>query len=115
MKIENNRQFHFFLDIPKATISTESKVYFGSTTQIRSKVSSTLPLSKYKWQKSVDGNVFHFINFNEIKRHKTELMIPSTTFDDIRHYRLLVWNILGGCVSNTVYLNVIGSMFSHVM
>lgn len=111
----------FFPDIPKVTISTDSKVYLGSTTQIRSKVSSTLPLSKYEWQKSVDGNVFQCIDINELKYRGTDglknplLVISNTTSDDILYYRLSVWNIIGGCVSNTVYLNVIGSMFSHVM
>lgn len=41
-------------------------------------------------------------------------MIENTTFDDILYYRLLVWNIIGDCVSNTLYLNVTGSMCSHV-
>lgn len=111
----------FFPDIPKATISTASKVYLGSTTQISSKVSSTLPLSKYKWQKGFDGNEFQCIGINEGKFYETDglqnpfLFIPNTTSDDILYYRLLVTNIIGGCVSNTVFLNVIGSMFIHVM
>lgn len=114
---------YFFPGIPKATISTESKVYLGFTAQIRSKVSSNLPLSKYKWQKSVDGNAFEYIDNNEripVYNGTGQLMNPSllirnTTFDDILYYRLLVWNRIGGCVSNTVYLNVTGSMFSQVI
>lgn len=111
----------FFLDIPKATISTESKVYLGSTAQIRSEISSTLLPNKHEWQKSFDGNEFHCIDINERKYHGTDglknplLVISNTTFDDILYYRLLVWNIIGGCDSNTVYLNVIGSMLTHVM
>eukprot|EP00105_Crassostrea_gigas_P015056 XP_011431935.1 PREDICTED: uncharacterized protein LOC105331445 isoform X7 [Crassostrea gigas] len=102
-------------DIPKATISTESKVYLGSTAQIKSEVSSTLPLSKYEWQKSVDGNAFECMDINERKYHGTcnfmnpLLLIQNTTFDDILYYRLLVWNRIGGCVSNTIYLNVTGN------
>lgn len=118
-KIRNIR--HLFSDLPEATISTESKVYLGSTTGIMSKVSSFLPLNKHNWQKSVDGNEFQCIDINEQKYHGTGglknplLVISNTTSDDILHYRLSVWNIIGGCVSNTVDINVIGSMFSHVM
>lgn len=120
-KIRNILQFNFFSDIPKATISTKSKVYLRSTAQIKSKVSSTLPLNKYEWQSSVDGNVFHSIGIDKLKYHATDclkkpsLVIRKTTFDDIRHYRLMVWNAIGDGVSNTVYLNVTGSMFLHVM
>lgn len=120
-KIGNIDSLIFFPDIPKATISTVSKVYFGSTTQIMSKVLSFLPLSKYEWQKSFDGNEFHCIDINERKYHGTDcfksrlLVISNTTSDDILYYRLLVWNIIGSCVSNTVFLDVLGSMFSHVM
>lgn len=107
----------FFPDIPKATIATESEVSLGSTAQITSKVSSTLPLSEFKWQSSVDGNAFECIDVNERKYHGSchlinpLLLIQNTTFDDILYYRLLAWNKIGGCVSNTVFLNVIGSMF----
>lgn len=111
----------FFWDIPKATISTESKVYFGFESQIRSKISSTLPPNKYIWQKSADGNAFHCIDINERKYYGTDhlknrsLVLQNTTFDDILYFRLLVGNLIGVCVSNTVHLNVTGSMFSHVM
>ncbi|XP_052708658.1 uncharacterized protein LOC128183596 [Crassostrea angulata] len=117
-KIESNAIFLHVIggNIPKATISTESKVYLGSTAQIRSEVSSALPLNKYEWQSSVDGNVFHCIGIDKLKYHATDpclldpsLVIRNTTFDDIRHYRLLVWNTIGDCVSNTVYLNVTGN------
>nr|XP_034332290.1 uncharacterized protein LOC105331445 isoform X1 [Crassostrea gigas] len=102
-------------DIPKATIATESEVSLGSTAQITSKVSSTLPLSEFKWQSSVDGNAFECIDVNERKYHGSchlinpLLLIQNTTFDDILYYRLLAWNKIGGCVSNTVILNVIGN------
>lgn len=111
----------FFPDLPEATISTELQVYLGSAAEIRSKVSSTPPLNEFKWQKSVDGNKFQCIDINKREYHGTDglknpfLVIPITTFDDILHYRLLVRNIFGGCVSNTVYINVTGSMFSRVM
>lgn len=80
-------------------------------------MSSSLPLIKYEWQTSVDGNAFQCIDINERKYQENDgyLVIPNTTSDDILYYRLLVWNIIGGCVSNIVYLNVTGSMFSLVM
>ncbi|XP_065927180.1 uncharacterized protein [Magallana gigas] len=102
-------------DIPKATISTESNVYLGSTTQIRSEVLSTPSISKYEWKKSVDGNAFQCIVINERNYHGSGnlmnplLVIKDTTFDDILYYRLLVENFIGVCVSNTVYLNVTGN------
>lgn len=102
-------------DIPKATISTESKFYLGSAAQISSKISSTLPPNKHEWQKSFDGNVFYCIDINERKYHETDglknpfLVISNTTSDDILYYRLLVWNKIGSCVSNRVFLNVIGN------
>lgn len=112
---------YFSPDIPKATISTESNVYLGSTTQIRSEVLSTPSISKYEWKKSVDGNAFQCIVINERNYHGSGnlmnplLVIKDTTFDDILYYRLLVENFIGVCVSNTVYLNVTGSMFSLIM
>lgn len=113
----NIRQFIFFSDIPKASISTESKVYLGSATQISSKVSSTLQPNKYEWQNSVEGSAFHCIDIDKRKYDRIHLLnnpllvIKNTTFDDILYYRLLVGNLFGDCVSNTVYLNVTGSMF----
>lgn len=102
-------------DIPSATISTESKVYLGFETKIRSKVSSTLQRNKYEWQKSVDGIAFQCIDINERKYYgsnplnTSSLVIQKPTFDDMIYYRLWVGNIIGVCVSNTVYLNVTGN------
>lgn len=116
----NIRQFIIFSDIPTATISKESNVFFGFETQIRATVSSTLPLNTYKWQKSVDGTAFHFIDINAGKYHgsdylkDTSLVLQKPTFDDMLYYCLLVGNLIGDRVSNTVYLDVTGSMFTHV-
>jgi hypothetical protein len=39
------------------------------------------------------------------------LLLTKATSDDKLYYRLLVWNKIGQCVSNTVHLNVTGGMF----
>lgn len=92
-------------------------VFFGSKATITGVVSSTPPPEQVKWLESKDGNNFHCIdtikpNFygsNEIP-FKPLLVIPKATFDDKLYYRLLVRNKIGERLSDTVYLNVTGSM-----
>lgn len=67
------------------------------------------------WQTSEDKINFHTIetgNFKESGKMSTcpFLQRDEATFNDKRYYRLLVWNGIGKGVSNTVYLNVTGSM-----
>lgn len=94
----------------------DSPVCFGSETIIKSVVSSTPTPEKTEWQKSKDGTDFHLIGKPNIFHGSTEnfknpfLVIPKTTFADKRFYRLWVWNRVGKSASNTLYLNVTGSM-----
>lgn len=92
----------------------DSPVCFGSETTIQSAVSSLLRPDKYEWQKSKDGN---FLCNGELRYFEStgificpSLVIPKTTFADKLYYRLLVWNGIGESVSNTIFLNVTGSM-----
>lgn len=109
--------YYFFPDIPSAKISVNSKVYFGSKSNIWSYISSTPRPNKAEWQKSVDGDVFHSIDINKQEYNGSSknpcypsLVIQKTTFENMLYYRLRVWNGIGECVSNTVFLDVNGSM-----
>lgn len=106
---------YFFTDFLSVKIFVNSPVCFGSKTTIRSEVSSTTTPEKIEWQKSKDEIDFHCIK--EPILFKTtagfecpSYVIPQTTFTDKLYYRLLVWNENGKGVSNTVYLDVTGSM-----
>lgn len=68
------------------------------------------------WQTSKDGIDFHSIDINNVNYIEMEnpkspvLVISEATFNDKLYYRLIMWNTIGKGVSNTVYLNVTGSM-----
>lgn len=87
-----------------------------------SKDSSVPSLDGVKWQKSLDGVTFKCIDITKpryygssIKPKAPSLVIPKTTFEDAFHYRLFVWNKIGEHVSNTLRLNVTGSMYLFKM
>lgn len=106
---------YFFTDVPSVIIFANSPVCFGSKTIIKSKISSTTTPEKIEWQKSKDEIDFHCIKEPIILRTTASFecpsyVIPKTTFTDKLFYRLLVWNENGEGVSNTVYLDVTGSM-----
>lgn len=107
---------YFFTDVLSVKIFVNSPVCFGSKTIIKSEVSSTTTPEKIEWQKSKDGIDFHLIGKPDIYLESTEhfknpfLVIPKTTFADKLFYRLWVWNRVGNNTSNTLYLNVTGSM-----
>lgn len=70
-----------------------------------------------QWQKSNDNVTFECIDINEAKYYGSrldpespKLVITKTTFEDMLHYRLLIWNKIGERYSNTTHLNVTGSM-----
>lgn len=70
-----------------------------------------------EWQKSIDGQNYGCINVNDPKFEGSSqnpksplLVITNTTFDDVLHYRLRVWNTIGESFSNTLRINVIKSM-----
>lgn len=106
---------YFFTEVPSVKIIVDSSVCFGSTTTIKSEVLSTPKPQKIEWQKSKDGTKF-LSTEKPILFNSTDIftspsyVIPKTTFTDKLYYRLLVWNEIGESVSNTVYLNVTGSM-----
>lgn len=107
-----------FVDVPYVAISIKSPVHFASDTTITSIVTSMPPPEKAKWQKSKHGNDFSELEVTKSKYFGSDvgpecprLIIPQTTFDDMLYYRLRISNKLGVNVSNTVHLNVTGSMF----
>lgn len=107
-----------YLDVPKANISTEPRSFYGSCISILSQVVSCPAYDGIQWQKSIDGLTFHNIDISKAKYHGRSLnsMFPSLeikqiSFDDKQFYPLYVWNRIGERVSNTVFLNVIGSMY----
>lgn len=90
---------------------------FGSNTIITSRISSFPSLEGMEWQKSIDGNTFNCTDISQprykgsrIEPESPLLVIPKTTFEDKLHYRLLVWNIFGRCISGPLPLIVTGSM-----
>lgn len=93
----------------------DSQVCCGSESTIKSLVSSIPTPKKIEWQNSKDGIDFFRISKPEFFETDDSFtcpffLIPETTFADKRYYRLLVWNGIGESVSNTVYLNITGSM-----
>lgn len=89
---------------------------FGLKTMVKSAVSSCPPPDGVEWQNSDDGKSFRRIDINKphyygssLNPESPVLAIPYTTFDDMLHYRLFVWNKIGDQYSNTLYLNVRGS------
>lgn len=103
-------------DVPRAKISTEQEVFFGSHTFLTSEISSCPSLEGAEWQTSIDGNTFCCVDISQPKYYGSSrnpelpsMEIPKVTFDDKLYYRLLVWNKIGEQFSNTVYLNVIGN------
>lgn len=120
-----NNSPYYLTDVPNVKIFEVSPVCFGYETTIQSEVSSILQLDKYEWQKSKDGNDFQCIGEREYFGNTDILtcpihVIPKTTFADKLYYRLLVWNGVGESVSNTIFLNVTGSMtwflrLSHIL
>lgn len=107
----------FFLDVPSVNIEVNPTVYFGSKATITAVVSSSPPPEQVRWQKSKDGNNFHCIDITKPNYYgsndipsKPLLQIPKATFDDKQYYRLLVRNKIRESISDTVQLNVTGSM-----
>lgn len=103
------------LGVPRAEISTDSEVMFGLKTTITSAVLSCPTPDEVEWQNSNDGKTFRRIDISEPHYYGSSLspdspllVIPYTTFDDMLHYRLLLWNKIGDQCSNTLYLNVTG-------
>lgn len=110
-----NNSTYYLTGVPGVRIFVDSSVCFGSETIIKSEVSSIPTADKFEWQKSKDGDDFYCIGKQEDFGNTDNftcpiLTIPKATFADKLHYRLLVWNRIGESFSNTIFLNVTGSM-----
>lgn len=103
-----------FADIPNANIVTDSEIVFGSKTIIKAFISSCSSINGMEWQKSIDGNIFRWINVVDDPKHEGSsnytkspiLVIKNTTYEDVLYYRLRVWNEIGDIFSNTLRLNI---------
>lgn len=108
----------FVAGFPRAQISVHHKnIHFGSEIKIMSNDLSNPPADKFEWQKSKDGKDFDFIDITKPKYFGSSLtakspvlVIPKATFEDKLYYRLVIWNKFGEDVSNTVDVNITGSM-----
>lgn len=106
---------NIMLDVPSVKLLNVWPVLCGSKTTIKSEVLSTPKPEKIEWQKSKDGVDFHPIKEANGSKHTKSsscfpLVIPKATFADKLYYRLLVWNKIGKGVSNTMLLNITGSL-----
>lgn len=106
----------FFPDVPNVKISFDPIFKFGSKATITTEVSSNPSPEKLEWQKSKNGIEFHCIDIKNPKYYGSSeeaecpmLVILEIDFADKLHYRLVVWNIFGESISNTVFLDVKGS------
>lgn len=108
----------YFLDIPGVEIPSKSKVIFGSETRFDCHVSGNPPPDKVEWQNSIDGTTFHPIDIDGDKHCGSStdplssfLLVRNADFNDQQYYRIVVSNLIGKCISNTLFLQVTGSMF----
>lgn len=107
-----------FADFPNGRIVTDdSKIVFGSKTLIKALISSYLPICGMEWQKGIDRHNFSRINIVDPRHEGSSLdpkspllVITKTTFEDELYYRLRVQNTIGEHFSDTLHLNVTGSM-----
>lgn len=111
-----------FLDIPSIEIPSKSKVIFGSETRLNCYVCGYLPPDKVEWQNSVDGTTFHPIDINENKHFGSSndprspyLLVRYATLKDQQYYRGVVYNLIGKCISSSLFLQVTGSMFVYLL
>lgn len=111
---------YFFLDIPRIEIPSKSKVPFGSETRLNCHVCGYPSPDKAEWQKSVDGTIFHAIDIDGYKHFGSStgsqspyLLVRNASLMDQQYYRVVVSNLIGKCISNTLFLQVTGSMFLH--
>lgn len=102
---------HCITDVPCVELLEVSPIFCGSKTTIKCVLSSTPTPENIEWQTSRDG-----VDFKSIGRAKyfdntdNSCVIHKATFADKLYYRVRVWNGIGETISNTVYLNVTGSM-----
>lgn len=97
---------HCITDVPSVELLEVSPIVYGFKTTLKSSISSTPTPQKINWRTSKDGVEFHSIK----KAKESSYDIHKATIADKLYYRLHVRNGIGETISNTVYLNVTGSM-----
>lgn len=107
-----------FSDVPTVKLSIDSTFRFGSRAILKAEVTAIPFPEKAKWQKSKEIYNFHSINITNRKYYGSKdipespmLVVSNINFEDKIHFRVLVSNKIGDGISDTVYLNVTGSMF----
>lgn len=109
--------YAFYLDIPSVDIPSKSKVTFGSETGLFCRVSGYPPPNKVEWQSSVDRTTFHPIDIDKDKYFGSStdppspfLLVRNATLNDQQYYRIVVSNVIGKCISSTLFLQVTGGI-----
>jgi hypothetical protein len=107
--------------IPTATVFTEVPIYVGTEAKIDSLIAACPLPERVSWQKSFDSVTFEAIDMDDPRYYGSKLdptnpvlIFRKVSFDDKLYYRLLVWNKIGECISNTVYINVTGGMYAVI-
>lgn len=110
---------YFLIDIPSAEIvsTSNSKIICGSDTRLNCIVSGYPSPGVVEWQHSLDGTEFVDIDTDTntylrsssgLRSHS--LLVMKATLNQQRYYRVFVSNNIGKCTSNTLFLQVTGSM-----
>lgn len=102
---------HYITDVPSVELLEVSPIFCGSKATLKSKISSIPTPENIEWQTSRDGVHFHSTEIAKYSDNTdNSFVVHKATFADKLYYRLRVWNAIGETISNTVYLNVTGSM-----
>lgn len=103
------------LDIPSAQILSAKDVIFGSDTRFDCFVTGYPPPDKVEWQSSLDGTTFHPIDIYKEKYFGSStdprspfLLVRKANLNDQQYYQFAVWNLIGKCTSNNMFLQVTG-------
>lgn len=106
----------FFPDVPNVKILLDPIFKFGSKATITTEILSIPSLENLEWQQSKDGIDFYCIDIKNPKYYGSSeepecpmLVLLEIDFADKLYYRLVVRNIFGESISNTVFLDVKGS------
>lgn len=108
-----------FIDIPSAQILSAKDVIFGSDTRFDCFVTGYPPPDKVEWQSSLDGTTFHPIDIYKEKYFGSStdprspfLLVRKANLNDQQYYQFAVWNLIGKCTSNNMFLQVTGGNYN---
>lgn len=108
-----------FKDKPSAEMHGPSSktVIWGSDTSLNCYVSGYPYPDEVEWQKSIDGTAFipldHWTDNSSVRSEdpsSQSLRLENVTLDHQQYYQVSVSNVFGTRTSNSVFLQVTGSM-----